>query len=454
MQSTAQHIIGPLQRAIRKQGWKKLSDVQDRVFRPILRGQNTVFAAQTGTGKTAGYLLPLLQQVYEKKLSDPASLLIALPTTELSHQVSQVAKVFSEEMDGIRVVSSCTEDKKGNVVIGTPQSLVNYSQRKNLDFRQLVKHIVLDECDRLFHPSMFTDTKQLFQCLPLPKKVKGGNRKGDLQSIFVSASLTRDLEHIITRFCPQSQFIDLCQGLLLPTATTHKCFEVSNRLKVPLLVYLYKRKGKLRLQGKKVLCFVRTKQRAERICEMLTQHGIRASHCSGDTEGELRGKMRAALEAGAIDMIVATDVMSRGIDMKDIDVVVNIDMPLDGKHYIHRAGRTGRVGKAGLVLSFCGVEEQHMNFGGKILALQERHLFKGIVQSIVDGKRVIRKEKIPGPFQPYVTTMDKDGEAKKREADQVALRYRSKQSDKVRAKKSSTPSLRDFKEGRYEDVLR
>lgn len=370
------------------------------------------------------------------------------------------------------------------------------------------KSFVLDECDRLLSMGFFPEVKQILQFLPRPRKnlkqlvkreasaerlqgkqvfVSSSER---MQVLLFSATLMEESDELMKRLAPRHTRIDLNPSLEVAKTIKEACYQVSNRRKTALLVYLLRRKGSLK--GKQVLVFCRTQQRTERLAENLTSSGFNAGFIHSECSVSQRRETLASFEAGDLQILVSTDLAARGIDIDDLPAVVNFDVAISPPDHVHRIGRTGRAGKEGLGITFVSRTPQLVDFGGKLVEHNEHQMLNKI--RTISGCKNLRPTKVPGPWldddvreveeeerkaQRYSerreTEIKKLMEKKARGKDEkfhdqfdedrsslhkLERRARSKailpKNQRYSSVAATVPnlSLRSLRDGRYEDVLR
>lgn len=330
-----------LKQNILSKGYVEPTPIQDRVIPHILRGEDVVGIANTGTGKTAAYLVPLINKVL---LNQKEKALVVAPTRELAIQIETELRNFTK---GMKIFSVCATGGApiwrqinglryhNQFVIGTPGRLKDLITRKVLDLSGFGS-VVLDEADRMLDMGFIADMK--FMMSQMPK-----NR----HTLFFSATISREIEKLIKEFLKEPVIISV------KTQDTPKSVEQD-------IVYVAKGVDKLdtlqellnRAEFKKVLIFGRTKHGVERLSRTLTEKGFKAESIHGDKQQSRRQKALSLFKGNAIQVLVATDVAARGLDIEGISHVINYDLPATYDDYVHRIGRTGRAGKRGKALTF------------------------------------------------------------------------------------------------------
>jgi superfamily II DNA/RNA helicase len=342
----------------------------------------------------------------------------------------------------------------------TPQSNINLRH---------VNFLVLDEVDRMLGMGLFPDVRNIYTYLPKPNK----GRQGNMQVVMMSATLMPRIEDLMVRFAPYHVKVDLNQDFNTAQNVKNIIYSVKNRKKYALLVYLLKRKGSMK--GQQCLVFCRTKQRIERLVEHLKKDGFSAEAIHGDLTLSRRQNLVESFKEKQLQILVASDVMSRGIDYPDLPFVVNFDLPHLPEEFIHRIGRTGRAGRSGVAYTLLGSEAMLIKIGNQVVALNERDFLKKIENLM--GKRLSVAPKVPGPWRgdegdegapldinPKVLYEAKEKVEKLLERQQHVVEEVEKQNKKrltpqekravnITKKKPEELDLRNFSEGRYEDLL-
>lgn len=328
-----------LQNAMSK-GYEFLTPIQEKAIGPILAGKNVVGVANTGTGKTAAFLIPLLHKVLNNRSE---RVIIILPTRELAMQIQTELRTLTQRMGiysalciGGSAMGRQIQDVRRNpqFIIGTPGRLKDLIERRILNISAF-KSIVLDEVDRMLDMGFVHDVRALIALLPQQR-----------QSLFFSATLSPEIRSLIQTFAPDH--------IMVSVATTQTTSHIEQGIiranaegKFNKLHDLLKNE-----EFKKVLVFVRTKFGAERLSKNLFKLGIKTTSIHGNKSQWQRTQAIRMFSENVIHVLVATDVASRGIDIHDITHVINYDPPATREDYIHRIGRTGRANKKGTALTF------------------------------------------------------------------------------------------------------
>jgi ATP-dependent RNA helicase RhlE len=329
-----------LKRAVVAKGYVTPTPIQDRAIPHVLKGQDVVGIANTGTGKTAAFLIPLIDKV---RRNPKAQVLIVVPTRELAIQIESELKGFTKAMKIFSVV--CVGGAsigpqmqalkyRNQFVIGTPGRLKDLIERGKIRLADY-STIVLDEADRMLDMGFINDMRYVMQGMPSPR-----------HTLFFSATLSREIEGLISEFLTEPVRISV------KTGDTSKNVEqdvvrVKGGAKLDILHDLLNQKD-----FNKVLVFGRTKHGVERLAQTLIERGIKAESIHGNKNHSQRQRALNSFKENKVQVLVATDVAARGLDIADVSHVINYDIPTTYDDYVHRIGRAGRAGKKGKALTF------------------------------------------------------------------------------------------------------
>lgn len=334
-------IAYEIKRNIANKGYISPTPIQDKAIPIILKGQDIIGIANTGTGKTAAFLIPLIDKVIKDKKE---KVLIIAPTHELALQINDELTEFGK---GLSVSStlciggkSLISQRKGllqnpDFVIGTPGRLKDLTDQRCLNLSQF-RNVVLDETDRMVDIGFIADIKYLISLMPQ-------NR----QSLFFSATIPPKVEQILQAFVKNPVTISVKVTDIVENINQDIVKVNGNQSKVDKLHDLLIQEG-----FNKVLIFGRTKRGVQKLTNELTNRGFRAGAIHGNKSQSQRQKMLALFKSDELNILLATDVASRGLDIKDVSHVINYDLPASYEDYIHRIGRTGRANKRGVALTF------------------------------------------------------------------------------------------------------
>lgn len=349
-------LIEPVLRAVRNEGYERPTPIQEQAIPLILDGRDVLGCAQTGTGKTAAFALPILQQLFENRRGSAARRLIRTlvlsPTRELAAQIGESLKVYGKHtglkhcviFGGVNQRPQTAALKRGvDIVIATPGRLLDLMRQRLLRFDAL-DILVLDEADRMLDMGFIPDVRRIVSALP-------ANR----QTLFFSATLTPNIKHIARGIVREPVHVDVAPAATPVDKIKQLVYYVEKQDKRELLVHLLKDQA-----ISKALVFTRTKHLADRIARYLTQAGLRVLAIHGNKSQNMRQKALESFRNGNVRVLVATDIAARGLDVDGISHVFNLDLPSEPDLYVHRIGRTARADAEGVAMSFCGIEERAM----------------------------------------------------------------------------------------------
>jgi len=323
--------------SIKRLGFDTPTPIQEQGIGPVLEGKDLMGLAETGTGKTAAFVLPLSQRLMDGPRGRIRALVLA-PTRELAQQTHEVLNIVGKDTKlrsvtiygGVGYEPQIRKLKSGvEFVVACPGRLLDLVERGDADLRH-VEVVVLDEADRMLDMGFLPDIRRILKLLPARR-----------QTLLFTATMPRDIERLARDFMHKPVAVHV--GQRGPVGgITHELYPVAPHLKASLLVELLRRN-----ETGPVLVFTRTKHAATRLAERLQRNGFRASCLQGDMSQSKRQAAMDAFRAGKIDILVATDIAARGIDVPDISHVVNYDMPDTVDAYTHRVGRTARASRTG-----------------------------------------------------------------------------------------------------------
>ena len=343
-----------LKRSIGKQGWKRPTDIQYRAIRPILDGEDVLAIAQTGTGKTAAFAIPILQKLHERKQSQwretGISCLVMVPTRELALQLTEVFTALAKGT-GVKVLGLtggveiepqiARLTKELDLLITTPGRMYDLLGRKLLRLER-VDILVLDEADLMLDMGFIEDIRGVI-----------GHLKRKHQTLFFSATIDERIKKLAYSLVTNPIRIRISPKDPVSKNVDHSVVFVDMDDKRFFLERLIKENPEA-----KVLVFARTRVRSERITAAMERVGVAAITLNGEMAQAEREKALEDFRAGEERVMVATDVSARGIDIPDVTHVVNYDLPEQADNYVHRVGRTGRGKRRGVAYSFCAPDEK------------------------------------------------------------------------------------------------
>ena len=336
-------LRGDLITGIEKLGFEKPSPIQAKTIPLALMGVDIVGLSQTGSGKTAAFALPLLQSLDLN--SKEVQGLVLCPTRELAVQVSEEIQRLASAMEGfytVAIYGGAPMDrqvralKKGvQVVVGTPGRIIDHLKRKTLRLNQ-VHCAILDEADRMLDMGFRDEMELILDSLPTER-----------QTLFFSATMNKAVSGLIKSFSRDAEVITIKSQTLTVESIDQTYYEVRNRSKIEVLSRLLD----MEFDSKGII-FCNTKQMVEEVCEVLTMRGYLTDRIHGDITQTNRERVIKRFREGKIELLVATDVAARGLDIDDIAFVFNYDLPYDPEDYVHRIGRTARAGRSGKSITF------------------------------------------------------------------------------------------------------
>ncbi len=347
-------IADELKESIRKLGFKRPTDIQFKSIQPILSGDDVLAIAQTGTGKTAAFAIPIIDILnYRKKTQrrdDGIRAVVMVPTRELAIQITEVFNKLEEGtlvktfgvFGGVEQDPQIRELQKGfDIMVATPGRLFDLVSQGHLQLHR-INILVLDEADHMLALGFIKDIRQLINHLPKKR-----------QTLFFSATIDKEIKKLAYSLVDKPFRIQIAPEDPVSRNVNHKVAFVEMDDKRYFLERLIAENPE-----SKILVFVRTKVRAERVAKAMERVGIAAQTIHGDKDQKDRTSVMADFKKGIIKVLVATDVSARGIDVDRVEFVVNYDLPEQTENYVHRVGRTGRGDHRGFAISFCAEEEK------------------------------------------------------------------------------------------------
>ena len=334
-------------RAIREMGFEKLSPIQEQAIPYLLQGEDIIGQAQTGTGKTAAFGIPAIQHINPdvKKLQT----IILCPTRELAIQAAEELRKIAKYMHGIKVlpvyggqdISRQIAGLRGvQIIVGTPGRVMDHMRRHTIKL-DLVNMVVLDEADEMLNMGFREDMELILGQIP-----------GEHQTALFSATMPKPILEIADRFQNDAKLVKVAAQELTIPLVSQKFYRVKNQDKdaacVRLLEYY---------QPKLTLIFCNTKKKVDELSDLLKEQGFQAEGLHGDLSQAQRDAVMKRFRNGGTSILIATDVAARGIDVDDVEAVINYDIPQDIEYYVHRIGRTGRAGRKGRSFTFANSRE-------------------------------------------------------------------------------------------------
>jgi ATP-dependent RNA helicase RhlE len=374
-------LSAELLRAVKEQGYEKPTPIQLQAIPHILEGHDILAGAQTGTGKTAGFTLPMLQHLENRPSSGPRKIraLILTPTRELAAQVNESVHTYGkycpvlsmEIYGGVSARPQITKIQRGvDVVVATPGRLLDHVRQGNIDLSS-VEMFVLDEADRMLDMGFIRDIKQIIKQLPKKR-----------QNMLFSATFSKEIRDLANNLLDNPAEIQVAARNTTVDRVEQLVYPVDKARKRELLSEMIGRGN-----WQQVLVFTRTKHGANRLAKQLNQDGIVTSAIHGGKGQGARTKALSDFKAGKVRVLVATDIAARGLDIQKLPHVVNFELPHVAEDYIHRIGRTARAGHDGTAISLVCIDEQ------KLLKDIESLLKRNIQKEFMPGYEVDKRIK-------------------------------------------------------------
>jgi ATP-dependent RNA helicase RhlE len=373
-QFAALGLSDPLVRSVAEAGYKEPTPIQSKAVPHVLAGNDLLAAAQTGTGKTAAFVLPILDRLMQNprapQVTGPRCLIVT-PTRELAAQIEADVRTYGKHVKlkviavfgGVSIRPQIEQlRKRVDIVVATPGRLLDHVGQRTIDLSG-IQIVVLDEADRMLDMGFLPDVKRVLAQLPKSR-----------QTLLFSATFSNEIRTLAQGFLRNPAIIDVAPRnapIELVDQSVHLC---ANREKRDLLCHLIRKND-----WRQVLVFTKTKHGANRLAEKLEKDGISAAAIHGNKSQSARTRALADFKAGRVPVLVATDIAARGLDIDELPQVVNFELPNVPQDYVHRIGRTGRAGLTGSALSLVDQEEM-----GLLRAI-ERLINKRIERVAVEG---------------------------------------------------------------------
>nr|WP_235272640.1 DEAD/DEAH box helicase [Methylotenera versatilis] len=375
-------LAAPLLKAVSETGYTTPTPIQAKAIPLALQGLDLMAGAQTGTGKTAAFALPILQKLlpFASTSTSPAKhpirALVLTPTRELAIQVEESIKVYAKHtplkslvvFGGVDIKTQIPHLKTGiEVLVATPGRLLDHVEQKTLNLSQ-VQILVLDEADRMLDMGFMPDLKRILALLPKQR-----------QNLMFSATFSNEIKKLSDDFLTNPTLIEVARSNATNDNVTQKVYLVAQNSKQALLTHLLSESD-----SKQVIIFTKTKITASKLSRALQKEGITADAIHGDKSQKERIEALDAFKAGKITALVATDVAARGLDITDLPMVINYEIPSAPEDYVHRIGRTGRAGASGIAISLVSEDEE------KYLADIEKLIKRSVEKVQVDPKILVK----------------------------------------------------------------
>ena len=350
-------LSAELLRAVSEQGYTEPTPVQSKAIPAILEGKDVMAGAQTGTGKTAGFTLPLLQRLSENPNTGarrPIRALVLTPTRELAAQVGESIEIYGRHLPlrstvifgGVKINPQKDKLRQGvDILVATPGRLLDHISQRTVDLSQ-VEILVLDEADRMLDMGFVNDIRKLLALMPA---------NGVRQNLLFSATFSREIKQLADRLLDHPELIEVARCKTTAERIAQVVHPVDKSRKRELLSHMIGSNN-----WRQVLVFTRTKHGANRLAQQLERDGLSATAIHGNKTQGARTRALAEFKSGAVRVLVATDIAARGLDIDQLPHVVNFELPNVPEDYVHRIGRTGRAGLEGEAVSLVCVDEHKL----------------------------------------------------------------------------------------------
>ena len=449
-------LSADLLRAISDQGYTRPTPIQETAIPVILDGKDVMGGAQTGTGKTASFTLPMLRrlEIYGNASMSPAKhpirALILVPTRELAVQVHESVKNYGKYLTlrstviygGVSIDAQVNAVRSGiEILVATPGRLLDHLQQKTLGLSK-VEIFILDEADRMLDMGFMPDIKQIIQLLPEQR-----------QNLMFSATFSEEIKKLASKILRKPVLIEVAKQNSVSELITHVVHPVNIARKQELLIFLIKQK-----KLKQVLVFMRTKQGADQLAKRLNHCGISSAAIHGDRNQLQRTQALTDFKQNLVPVLVATDVAARGLDIEELTHVVNFELPNNPEDYVHRIGRTGRAGTKGFAISLVSQEESNLLIDiEKVLGIEVRieniegFELSNLLPDITDSDISVSEQKLENSTSPK--QIKKVFSIKNNEkTDQFKKNVVSKYRDTKHSKKNEDPLFTQPYVSKYSDT--
>jgi len=364
-------------RAVSEQGYSKPTPIQRQAIPVVLQGKDILAGAQTGTGKTAAFTLPLLELIHEHaqgKGSRPIRALVVTPTRELAAQVGESVSIYGKHLPlrstvifgGVKINPQIDKLRHGvDILIATPGRLLDHAQQKTVDLSK-IEILVLDEADRMLDMGFIHDIRKVMKLLPRKR-----------QNLLFSATYSNEIKQLANDLLNEPELIEVARRNTAAETVTQFVYPVDKSRKRELLSHMIGANN-----WQQVLVFTRTKHGANRLAQQLEKDGLSAAAIHGNKSQGARTRALAGFKSRDIRVLVATDIAARGLDIDQLPHVINYELPNVPEDYVHRIGRTGRAGNEGEAISLVCIDEL------KLLADIERLLNRDIPKKVIPGYEI------------------------------------------------------------------
>ena len=441
-----------LLRAVAEQGYTEPTPIQKQAIPVVLAGRDLLGAAQTGTGKTAGFVLPMLQRLTGKAnvshspARHPVRALIITPTRELAAQVEESVRTYGKFVGGLKsalvyggvgMQPQIDALRRGvDVLVATPGRLLDHVQQKTVDLRQ-VEILVLDEADRMLDMGFIHDIRKILALLPSTR-----------QNLLFSATFPEEIRKLASSFMKSPQTVEVARRNTPAELVAQVQHPVDHDRKRELLAHLVTSND-----WHQVLVFVKTKHGANRLAQQLARSGVEADAIHGNKSQNARTRALQQFKEGSMRVLVATDIAARGLDIEALPHVVNYDLPHVAEDYVHRIGRTGRAGSEGEAISLVSHEDRPLM--AAIERLMNRKVESRVIQGFEPGSAPAHREEQPRQHQQQQRRPQQQqrhrGQQPQRNAQQ---QQRRNGQQHPRGSQPQRPQQRPVQDSAYEDQIR
>ncbi|MDR0866786.1 MAG: DEAD/DEAH box helicase [Candidatus Symbiothrix sp.] len=363
-------IIEPILKALLEKGYEIPTPIQEQAIPPVLNNRDILGLAQTGTGKTAAFAIPIIQKLHqERNINNRKGIkaLILTPTRELAIQISECIDDYAKYTSirhtvifgGVKQQAQTDALKRGiDILVATPGRLLDLMTQGFIQL-ETIRYFVLDEADRMLDMGFIHDIKRILPKLPKQK-----------QTLFFSATMPAAIATLSRSILHNPARVEVAPTSSVVDTIEQNVYFVEKQEKKDLLIHLLKKQ-----RPQSVLVFSRTKHGADKIARILCKAGIGSEAIHGNKSQTARQRALSNFKSNKISVLIATDIAARGIDINQLELVINYDLPDIPETYVHRIGRTGRAGNVGTAFSFCSQDEQPMlkdiqKLTGKKLSVQ------------------------------------------------------------------------------------
>lgn len=352
MSFSSLNLVAPLLQTLTQLGYHQPTPIQQQAIPLILQGQDILASAQTGTGKTAAFALPIIQQLLEQPAAKAPRALILVPTRELARQVQDNMEAFTQHTalrcvvvyGGACLATQSRELKTGvDILIATPGRLLDYLRQGVVHLRD-VRFLVFDEADRMLDMGFRDEIRDVVRQVSTER-----------QTLLFSATLSDDIHRMAGKMLRSPQRIDISNNSTPIERIEQRVYVVDQERKLGLLAHLLQTES-----WPQVLVFSRTREGCDKVATWLQQQSIAARPMHADLSQAVRDKALVDFAAGEVRVLVATDVAARGLDIAQLACVINLELPFSAQDYVHRIGRTGRAGHSGLAISLYNDADQRL----------------------------------------------------------------------------------------------